>query len=662
VSPNRLARATSPYLLQHAKNPVDWYEWGPEAFERARDEDKPVLLSVGYAACHWCHVMAHESFEDPETAALMNERFVNVKVDREERPDVDGIYMDAVQAMSGQGGWPMTVFLTPDGEPFYAGTYFPNQDRHGMPAFRRVLEAVSQAWRDRRQDLLGQGEQVVRAVARSSALRDSPEPLTEDVLRQAHAGLGSGYDAEFGGFGGPPKFPQPMTLEFLLRCHLRGYDGALDMVTGTLDRMAGGGIRDHVGGGFHRYAVDRTWLVPHFEKMLYDNAQLAGLYLHAFQVTGDERYRDVGTETLDYLLREMRHPDGGLYSSQDADSEGEEGRFYVWSWEELVEIVGEDVAEALGAGPEGNWEGTNILWRPAGEGAVAEEARRRLFERREGRVRPGTDDKVLAGWNGLAIRALAETGRALGRSDYVEAAERAADFVLSALRREDGRLLRAWRDGRTSGPAYLDDHVLMAAGCLELYQATFDLRWFEDARDLARRTVDLFADPDGGAFFQTGSDAEALVIRPKELLDNAVPSGNSVAAEVLQRVARLTGDSDLEGAGVAALRPVRDLMVRAPTAFGHALSALDLYLSPPREIAVVGDLKTARPLLDEVWRRYLPNAVLAAAEPDDDAAVRAVPLLSGRAPVDGVPAAYVCERFACRRPVTEPAELAAQLA
>ncbi|HJV05281.1 MAG TPA: thioredoxin domain-containing protein [Actinomycetota bacterium] len=661
MSPNRLAQATSPYLLQHAENPVDWYEWGPEAFDRARREDKPVLLSVGYAACHWCHVMAHESFEDPETAALMNERFVNVKVDREERPDVDGIYMDAVQAMSGHGGWPMTVFLTPDGKPFYAGTYFPKEDRHGMPAFHRVLEAVSQAWRDRRDDLLSQGEQVVQAVARSSGIQGSPEPLTEDVLREAHEGLRRGYDADFGGFGGAPKFPQPMTLEFLLRCHLRGYPGALDMVTGTLDRMAAGGIRDRVGGGFHRYSVDRTWLVPHFEKMLYDNAQLALLYLHAFQVTGDEGYRDVAADTLDYLLREMRHPDGGLFSSQDADSEGEEGRFYVWSWDELVEVVGEDVAESLGAGPDGNWEGTNVLWRPSGEGASPEEARRRLFERREGRVRPGTDDKILAAWNGLAIRALAEAGAALGRSDYVEAAERAAGFVLSALRREDGRLLRAWRDGRTSGPGYLDDHVLMAAGCLELYQATFDVRWFEEARELAGQTLDLFADPDGGAFFQTGSDAEALVIRPKELLDNAVPSGNSVAAEALQRLARFTGDGGLESAGVAALRPIRDLMVRAPTAFGHALSALDLYLSPPREIAVVGDLKAARPLLEEVWRRYLPNAVLASAEPGDQAAVRAVPLLSGRTPVDDVPAAYVCDRFAYRRPVTEPAELAAQL-
>jgi uncharacterized protein len=661
VSPNRLVEATSPYLLQHAENPVDWYEWGPEAFERARREDRPVLLSVGYAACHWCHVMAHESFEDTETAAFMNERFVNVKVDREERPDVDGIYMDAVQAMSGQGGWPMTVFLTPEGEPFFAGTYFPNEDRHGMPAFRRVLEAISDAWRDRREDLLGQGQQVVRAVARSSSLRDSPEPLSDQVIVEAHAGFRSQFDGEFGGLGGAPKFPQPMSIEFLLRCHLRGLEGSLDMVTLTLDRMAAGGIRDQIGGGFHRYAVDRTWLVPHFEKMLYDNAQLALLYLHAHQVTGNEMFAGIAVETLDYLLREMRHADGGFFSSQDADSEGEEGRFYVWSWDELVEVAGEDVAEALGARPEGNWEGTNVLWRPNPEAKVPDEARRALFDRREKRERPGTDDKVLASWNGLAIQALAVTGRALGRSDYAEAAESAADFVLSALRRKDGRLLRAWRDGRTSGPGYLDDHALMAAGCLELYQTTFDTRWFEEARRLAGQILELFRDPDGGAFFQTGSDAEALVIRPKELLDNAVPSGNSVAAEVLQRLAMLTGDADLEAAGVAALRPVRDLMVRAPSAFGHALSALDLYLSASREIAIVGELEAARPLLDEVWRRYLPNAVLAAASSDDPGAADLVPLLRDRLPVDGAPAAYVCERFVCQRPVTEPEALAAQL-
>ncbi len=656
--PNRLAEATSPYLLQHADNPVDWFEWGKDALLRARETDRPILLSVGYAACHWCHVMERESFEDPEIARLMNEHFVSVKVDREERPDVDAIYMDAVQAMSGHGGWPMTLFLTPDGEPFFAGTYFPPEDRHGLPGFPRVLQTVAEAWRDRREDLLGQGQRVIEAIGRGPSA--SADPLTEDVLRQAFAGLRGGFDREWGGFGGAPKFPQPMTLEFLLRCHLRGWDEALDMVTRTLDRMAAGGIHDHLGGGFHRYAVDRTWLVPHFEKMLYDNAQLARLYLHAWQVTGTEEYRRVATGTLDYLLRDMRHTDGGFFSSQDADSEGEEGRFFVWSWEELVREVGEEVAEALGAGPEGNWEGRNVLWRPSGEAEVPEEARVRLFRVRERRVKPATDDKVLAGWNGLAISALARAGRALGAPRYVAAASAAADFLLSALRREDGRLLRAWRDGRTSGPAYLDDHALVAAACLDLYETTFEIRWFEEARRLADDILRLFRDEAGG-FFQTGADAEGLVVRPKDLFDNAVPSGSSVAAEVLQRLALLTGEAGYEQAGASALRVVRDLMARAPSGFGHALGALDLYLSAAKEIAIVGDPDDAatRALIDEVWRRHLPNAVLAVGNADG---ATAVPLLEGRDPVDGKAAAYVCERFFCQRPVTEPEVLAAQLA
>ncbi|HEX2030297.1 MAG TPA: thioredoxin domain-containing protein [Actinomycetota bacterium] len=674
---NRLANATSPYLLQHAENPVDWYEWGSEALERARAEGKPILLSVGYAACHWCHVMAHESFEDPDTARLMNEHFVNIKVDREERPDVDAIYMDAVQAMSGHGGWPMTVFLTPEGDPFYAGTYFPPEDRHGMPGFRRVLQAVAEAWRDRRDDVVRQGRQVVGVLAREAGGGASSEPLTEELLRQAYDGLRRGFDPEWGGFGQAPKFPQPMTLEFALRCHLRGWEGALDMVTGTLDRMAAGGIYDQLGGGFHRYSTDRAWLVPHFEKMLYDNAQLARLYLHAWQVAGDERYRRVVVETLEYLLREMRHPDGGFFSAQDADSDGVEGKFFVWSHEELVREAGEMAAAYFGARPEGNWEGTNVLWTPSPPEEVAadagvsreeldrrvQEARARLLQVRERRVRPATDDKVLASWNGLAVAALAEAGRALDDPRYVRAAEAAADFVVTALRREDGRLLRAWREGRTSGPAYLDDHALLAAGCLTLYESTFDLRWMAEARRLAEDILRLFPDP-GGGFFQTGSDAERLVVRPKELFDNAVPSGNSVAAEVFQRLALLTGEAGYETAGVGALRAVRDLVPRAPTGFGHALGALDLYLSRSKEIAVVGrpGADDTRRLVEVVWQRYLPNVVLAAGDPADPQAPRLVPLLADRAPVDGRAAAYVCERFTCRMPVTEPEDLAAQLA
>jgi uncharacterized protein len=676
---NRLAGATSPYLLQHATNPVDWFEWGDEAFDRARSLDRPVLLSVGYAACHWCHVMAHESFEDPTTAALMNANFVSVKVDREERPDVDAIYMDAVQAMTGQGGWPMTVFLTPDGEPFYAGTYFPNEPRHGMPSFGQILTAVASTWRERRPDVLQQGARVADALRQSQGLHASSEPFTAEALSVAARGLAGSFDRTWGGFGGAPKFPQPMTLEFLLRMHLRGTAGALEMVTGTLDRMAAGGIHDQVGGGFHRYAVDGRWHVPHFEKMLYDNALLARLYLHAWQLTGTERYRATVVKTLDYLLREMRHEDGGFFSSQDADTEGREGAFYVWPWEELVGVAGEPVAAWFGALPEGNWEGTNVLWTPRPAERVAEEqglkpealtaavreATVRLFERREGRIRPGVDDKVLAAWNGLAISAFAEAGRALGEERYVRAAEDAGGFVLHAMRDPDGALRRSWRDGRRGGRGFLEDHAMMAAACLELYQATFDPRWFVEARALADRTLERFADREAGGLFQTDVDAERLIARPKELFDNAVPSGNSVAAEVFLRLALFTGEAAYERAAASALGAVRELASRAPSALGHALGAADLLVSGGQEVAIAGPRDDAwRELTGEVWRRFLPNAVLAAADPEDPAdsgAIAAVPLLGGRRAVDGRPAAYVCRSFVCRRPVTSAADLAAEL-
>ena len=500
---NRLQHETSPYLLQHASNPVDWFPWGEEALERARTQDKPILLSIGYAACHWCHVMERESFEDPETAALMNERFVSIKVDREERPDLDAIYMDAVQAMTGSGGWPLTAFLTTDGRPFFAGTYFPDEDRHGLPSFRKVLTAIADVWEHRRAEAETQSAKVTEAIERTGRLGASTEPLTEEVLRAAFEGLRAAFDPRWGGFGRAPKFPQPMTLEFCLRMHLRGAPDALELVTTTLDRMAGGGMYDQLGGGFHRYSTDERWLVPHFEKMLYDNALLIRLYVHAWQVTGNERYRTVATQTCDYLLRELRHPDGGFFSSQDADSEGVEGRFFVWSWDELVEVGGEAVATAFGATPGGNWEGTNVLWRPLPLEAVAAElelepaelerdleaARSRLFELREARVHPATDDKVLAAWNGMAIAALAEAGRAFGDARYVEAAVRAAEFVLEHLRDGSGRLLRSWRDGRSGRPAFADDHASMADACLVLYETTFELRWFEHARSLADELV-----------------------------------------------------------------------------------------------------------------------------------------------------------------------------
>ncbi len=684
--PNRLVGATSPYLLQHAYNPVDWYPWGEEALERARREDKPLLVSIGYAACHWCHVMERESFEDPATAAVMNEHFVCVKVDREERPDVDAIYMDAVQAMTGGGGWPLTAFCTPDGKPFYAGTYFPPEDRHGLPAFRKVLLAIAEAWRERREEVLAQGDRVVRAIGRTALGTDRGGGLDADLLREAFELLRRAFDRRSGGFGGAPKFPQPMTLGFVLRCHLRGMPDALEMLTLTLDRMAAGGIFDQAGGGFHRYSVDAAWHVPHFEKMLYDNAQLARLYARAWQVTGEARFRRVAERTLDFLLRELRGPEGGFWSSLDADSEGEEGRFYVWPYDELVEVagagdraLGEAVAACLGATPEGNWEGTNVLWRPVPAAAVAAElggdpdeleaaveaTLARLVARRGERVRPGADDKVLAGWNGLAISALAEAGRAFGEPRYVEAAVEAAGFVLGELRGPEGRLHRAWRAGRRSGPAFADDHALLAEACLTLYETTFELRWFEEARRLVEELLGLFHDDVAGGFFQTGADQERLVVRPKELLDNAVPSGNSAAAEVLLRMALLTGEERYERAAEGALRAVRGGMARAPTAFGHALQALDLWVGPAHEVAIVGDpaAPDTRALVEEVTvRRFLPNRVLAVAAPDDEAARRALPLLEGRAPVDGRATAYVCRRFVCELPVTEPAALAARLA
>ena len=664
---NRLAEATSPYLLQHADNPVDWFPWGEEASTKARSEDKPIFLSIGYAACHWCHVMERESFEDPETAAYLNRHFVAIKVDREERPDLDAIYMDAVQAMTGQGGWPLTAFLTPEGKPFFAGTYFPRAPAHGMPSFRQVLEGIEEAWRGRRDDLERQAGRVVEAISRAASLEASTDPLTDAIASEALASLGRAFDPAYGGFGSAPKFPQPMTLEFALRMAVRGSADARSMVTTTLDRMASGGIYDHLGGGFARYSTDARWLVPHFEKMLSDNAQLAQLYTRAWQVTREPRYRRVATETLTYLLREMRQPGGGFSSSQDADSEGVEGRFFTWSWEELVGVVGEDRAAALGATPEGNWEGTNVLWLPGGadEAEGLAEARAALSEVRERRVRPATDDKVLTAWNAMTIQALAEAASAFDEPSYLKAAIRTAEFLLENLRAPDGRLLRSWRDGTPGGPGYADDHALLASALLALYARTADLRWFREAARLADELERLFADTDRGGFFQTGADVDALVVRPKELYDNAVPSGNSAAADVLLRLSLLTGDPDLERRGLSSIRLVRDALGRAPTAFGHALCALDLYLGPANEVAIVGapDDAGTRALLDEVVAvRFLPNTVVAIADPGDPSAVEEVPLLRDRSQVDGRPTAYVCRRFACRLPVTSPEDLAAQLA
>jgi uncharacterized protein len=663
---NRLADATSPYLLQHADNPVDWFPWGSEASSKAAAEDRPIFLSIGYAACHWCHVMERESFEDEETAAFLNAHFVPVKVDREERPDLDAIYMDAVQAMRGQGGWPLSAFLTPDGKPFFAGTYFPKEPAHGMPSFRQVLEGIVEAWRGRRDDLERQAERVVDAISRTASLEPSTEPLTDAITTEALATLARSFDPTWGGFGPAPKFPQPMTLEFVLRMAVRGSAEAPSMLTTTLDRMAAGGIYDQLGGGFARYSTDARWLVPHFEKMLSDNAQLVQLYTRAWLFTREDRYRRVATETLEYLLREMRQPEGGFSSSQDADSEGVEGRFFTWSWQELLRIVGEEAATALGATPDGNWEGTNVLWRPDGQGAAGEldDARRALFDARDRRVRPATDDKVLTAWNAMAIQALAEASSAFDDPGLLEEAVRTAAFVVTHLRAPDGRLLRSWRDGTAGGPGYADDHALLASALLALYARTGDLRWFREATRSAEDLRRLFADPDRGGFFQTGADVDPLVVRPKELYDNAVPSGNSAAADALVRLSLLTGDVELERAGLSSIRLVRDVLGRAPTGFGHALCALDLSIGPSNEVAIVGppDDRGTRALVEEVVaRRFLPNTVLAVGAPDDREASREVPLLRNRPLVAGSPTAYVCRRFTCKLPVTDPADLARSL-
>jgi uncharacterized protein YyaL (SSP411 family) len=662
---NRLARETSPYLLQHAANPVDWFPWGDEALEAAKTKDRPIFLSIGYSACHWCHVMERESFQDPATAALLNEHFIAIKVDREERPDLDAIYMDAVQAMTGQGGWPLSAFLTPDGRAFFAGTYFPKEPGHGLPSFRQVLEGIATAWRERRGDVESQGQRVLETIGRASALEGSSEPFGDEIIEEAFATLQRSFDDRWGGFGGAPKFPQPMTLEFLARMAVRNQSGALAMLTTTLDRMASGGVYDHVGGGFHRYSTDARWHVPHFEKMLYDNAQLAQLYTRAWLLTRNDRYRRVAVETLGYLLREMRQPDGGFSSSQDADSEGVEGKAFTWSWEELVHLVGEETARAFGATSEGNWEGTNVLWLPDGrepEGIDLAAARARLCEARELRIRPATDDKVLTAWNAMTIKALAEAGQAFDDARYIDAAESGARFLVENLRSAEGRLLRSWRGGVQGRPGFCDDHALLASALLSLHAATGDPRWFGEARVLANALMDLFFDAERGGFFQTGSDDVPLVVRPKELYDNAVPSGNSSAADLLLRMALLTGRDELEQAGVSAIGLLRDVLGRAPTGFGHALCALDLHRGPSLEVAIVGDPDApgTRALLEEVLReRFLPNVVVAVAPPG--VVPEGLTLLEDRPQLEGKPTAYVCERFTCKLPVTDPEGLRRQL-
>ena len=685
---NRLAHETSPYLLQHKNNPVDWYPWGPEALAKAKAEDRPIFLSIGYAACHWCHVMEGESFEDPDTAALMNELFVNIKVDREERPDLDSIYMNAVVAMTGQGGWPMSVFLTSDGVPFYGGTYFPPRPAHSLPSFQQVLRGVHEAWANRREQVLEGGRSVLDHLRQSESpgLPPGGGELSSDTLQTAVKTLWSQFDWRDYGWGGAPKFPQPMTIEFLLRYHhLTGESTPLEMAVKTLRAMRRGGMYDQLGGGFHRYATDATWLVPHFEKMLYDNAQLARAYLHAWQVTGDPDFRRVTEEILDYVLREMTDASGGFYSSQDADSEGEEGRFFVWSSHEIDEALGADAAlfqEYYGVRAKGNFEGKNILHVASDLETTArkfnltpdearthlDSVRRTLFALREKRVKPGLDDKVLAGWNGLMLAVFAEAARALDRADYLRAAVANADFLLATMRAPDGplRVRRSWRDHRQGDPpaaptgnGYLEDYANVAEGLLALYEATFDARYFTAARELIDYALAHFRDPKGG-FFDTSDDHETLVTRPKDVQDNAVPSGNAMAATVLLKLTLLTAEMRYAEIAADALRAVQPILTQHPTAFAQWLCAAAFALGEAREVALVGDpaRDDMRALLQVIFGSYRPFKVVALKRPGE---ASPVPLLASREQIGGKATAAVCFNFACRLPVTEAAMLKEQL-
>ena len=678
---NRLADETSPYLRQHADNPVDWYAWGDEAFAAARDADKPVLLSVGYSSCHWCHVMAHESFEDPEVAGLMNELFVNVKVDREERPDVDEIYMEAVQAMTGQGGWPMTVFMLPDGRPFFGGTYFPREPRGGMVSFPILCRRIGELWRTQRADVEAQAGQLADALGRTALLDPGQEVPGAAALAAVRHDLVQQHDGAFGGFGTAPKFPQAMSIDVLVRSLAPTGDGApTDAVTDaadeadgpdpadvrlavetTLDAMASGGIYDHLGGGFARYSVDRAWLVPHFEKMLYDQALLARAYLHAWQVTGLDRYLQVVDETIGYVLRDLRHADGGFYSAEDADSEGEEGRFYVWTPDEVVAALDGDtdlagaVIAFYGVTPGGNFEGRTIPNRLAERGRLdrpdhIEDARRRLLAARERRVRPGLDDKVLTEWNGLMLATLAEAAAATGRSDWLDAAVANGEFLLRALRRDDGRWLRSWQAGGGARHlAFAADHGALVDAFVRLAEATGQARWIGEARTTADALLDLFWDAERGGVFTTGSDAERLITRNKDLMDNASPGANSLAAVGLLRLAALTGDDRYRHHADQILRLAGPIATRHPTAFGHLLVAVDIAARGVDEVVVTGD---RRDLVEVAQRMFLPRAVLAWGEPYDS------PLWAGR----GEGAAYVCRNYACQLPASDPATLTRQLA
>jgi uncharacterized protein YyaL (SSP411 family) len=679
---NQLINETSPYLKQHAHNPVNWHPWGQLALEKSREEDKPILLSVGYAACHWCHVMEHESFENEAIAQLMNENFVCIKVDREERPDIDAIYMNAVQMMTGHGGWPMTVFLTPDLKPFYGGTYYPPVDRQGMPGFPRVLLAMAEAYKTKREEVASSADSITAELQKTNRFSPNSELLTSEVFDQAYAALYAGFDKTYGGFGRAPKFPPSMALMFLLRYHQRTQvPEAMHMVEVTLQRMASGGMYDHLGGGFARYSVDNYWLVPHFEKMLYDNALLTRVFLQAFQATRRPLYRRVAEEILDYVMRDLTDRTGGFYSSEDADSEGEEGKFYVWTKDEVIEILGAEEGEIFcefyDITETGNFEhDKSIINTPHNPDSFAERknlsieelnriltsGRKRLFYVREERVRPGLDDKILTAWNGLMLTAFAEAANILGRDDYRVVAQRNADFILENLR-TGGRLLRTYKDGAAKLNGYLEDYAYVIEGLLAVYEATFDLKYFTEARRLADIMIEQFWDEEEEGFFFTSADHEELITRTKDYFDNAIPSGNSVAALVLQKLSLLTAETSYQTYALSILRNTKQFMSRYPNAFGFMLSSLDFYLSEPKEIAIAGsaDSHEVRLFLEAIYSRFLPNKVVAAAESNDPAAVEAIKLLAEKTAIDDKPTVYVCRNYTCLAPVTTAEQLEERL-
>lgn len=677
---NRLINETSPYLLQHAQNPVDWYPWGNDAFNRAKNEDKPILLSVGYSACHWCHVMESESFENLAIAEIMNEKFVCIKVDREERPDVDAIYMSAVQAMTGQGGWPMTVFLTPNGEPFFGGTYFPPQDRGGLPAFPRVLEVMADTYRDKRSEVLETSQKLISHIRGISPKDNDLEILESKIIDTAFSKLQDNFDNKYGGFGLQPKFPQPMIYEFLLKYYIKtGLPEALEMVEVTLNNMASGGIYDHLRGGFHRYSTDTYWLVPHFEKMLYDNALLIRLYLHAYQVTGNNTYRVVVEETLDYVIAEMTDKSGGFFSSQDADTEGEEGKYFVWRPEEIEDLLGKEQGSLFNkyfnVDIDGNFEGMSILnvtmsksdfmfseglEKSEFENLISQ-SKSLLLESRATRTSPGIDDKILTSWNSLMIGAFAEAGSILGRSDYVSIAERGADYILKTLVTED-RLLRTSRNGQAKLQGYLEDYSFLVNSLILLHEATLSQKWLNAAIKFTENMINLFWDKKNKQFYDTGIDHESLIIRPINFQDNAIPSGAAIAADVLLKMAVITGRKEFEQYGKDTLKSSVPMLNQYPLGAGHWLCVLDFYLDKTKEIVVLGKSKSCdtKELVAEVFRHYIPNRVFVGNDVEDET-VSNLPILQRKNLVNGKATAFVCEDYVCSLPSSTPESFAKQL-